>query len=81
MSEKRIGPFQEADGAVSMRRILAAFFSLAAVALGGYAIPVAMGWWVFIPSALCLVGVLLLMFFTTWSDVAGLISASKRDRE
>jgi fatty acid desaturase len=77
----QIGPFQEADGAISMRRILAAFFSLAAVALGGYAIPGALGWWVFLPSALCLAGALLLMFFTTWADVAALISAAKRDRE
>jgi len=70
-----VGPFQEADGAVSMRRILAAFFSLAAVALGAVAIPNAPGWYVFIPSGLCLVGALLLMFFTTWSDVAAIINA------
>jgi fatty acid desaturase len=72
-----IGPFQEADGAVSMRRILATFFSLAAVALGAMAIPNAPGWYVFIPSALCLVGALLLMFFTTWEDVSSIISAIK----
>jgi len=64
------GPFQEADGAISMRRILAAFFSLAAVALGAMAIPNAPGWYVFIPSGLCMAGTLLLMFFTTWADVA-----------
>ena len=72
-----IGPFQEVDGAVSMRRILAAFFSLAAVALGAIAIPNAPGWYVFIPSGLCLAGALLLMFFTTWSDVASIKSAVK----
>jgi len=73
-----IGPFQESDGAVSMRRILAAFFSLAAVALGAIAIPGAPGWYVFIPSVACLAGALLLMFFTTWSDVAAVVSAVKK---
>ena len=71
------GPFQESNGDVSMRRILAAFFSLAAVALGAIAIPIAPGWYVFIPSALCLAGTLLLMFFTTWEDVRSIISAVK----
>ena len=71
------GPFQEADGAISMRRILAAFFSLAAVALGAVAIPNAPGWYVFIPSGLCLGGALLLMFFTTWADVAELAGKLK----
>lgn len=72
-----IGPFQETDGAVSMRRILAAFFSLAAVALGAIAIPGAPGWYVFIPSGLCLAGALLLMFFTTWEDIKGIVTAAK----
>ena len=74
----KIGPFQEADGSVSMRRILAAFFSLGAVALGAVAIPNAPGWYVFIPSGLCLLGALLLMFFTTWSDVAAIVAAFKK---
>ena len=65
-------------GPVSMRRVLAAFFSLAAVALGAVAIPGAPGWYVFIPSALCVVAALLLMFFTTWSDVAAIVAAIKK---
>jgi hypothetical protein len=64
-------------GPVSIRRVLAAFFSLSAVSLGAVAIPNAPGWYVFIPSVACLAGALLLMFFTTWSDVAAVISASK----
>lgn len=71
------GPFQESNGDVSMRRILAAFFSLAAVALGAIAIPNAPGWYVFTPSALCLTGALLLMFFTTWEDVRSIVLAAK----
>lgn len=72
-----VGPFQEADGAVSMRRILAAYFSLSAVALGVLAIPNAPGWYVFIPSGLCLVAALMLMFFTTWADIAEIAKAWK----
>jgi len=72
-----IGPFQETDGAVSMRRILAAFFSLAAVALGILAIPNAPGWYVFIPCGLCLAGALLLMFFTTWEAIGSIVAAYK----
>lgn len=72
-----VGPFQESDGAVSMRRILAAYFAIAAVALAVVAIPNAPGWYVFIPSMLCVVACLLLMFFTTWEDVKGIVSAFK----
>lgn len=72
-----VGPFQEADGAVSMRRILAMFFSLASVALGILAIPSAPGWYVFIPSGLCIVAALLLLFFTTWSDIASIVREAK----
>ncbi len=66
------------ESPVSMRRVLAAFFALAGVAVGfvglGYA---AAGWFVFIPSALCIVATLLLLFFTTWADVADVISKAK----
>ncbi|HPB65678.1 MAG TPA: hypothetical protein PLW80_03900 [Spirochaetales bacterium] len=72
-----VGPFQEADGAVSMRRILALFFALAAVALGVAAIPGAPGWYVFIPTILCVGACLLLLFFTTWADVATIVASWK----
>jgi hypothetical protein len=75
-----VGPFQEQDGAVSMRRILAAFFSIAAVALGGIAIPDAPGWYVFIPSGLCIFATLILLLFTTWGDVS-LVVASYKGKE
>ena len=71
------GPFQESNGDVSMRRILAAFFAIAAVALGGAAIPNAPGWYVFVPSALCIFATLILLLFTTWSDVSSLVTAIK----
>lgn len=72
-----IGPFQEADGSVSMRRILALFFALASVALSAVAIPGAPGWYVFIPAGLCVIACLLLLFFTTWTDVAEIAKAWK----
>jgi hypothetical protein len=73
-----IGPFQEADGAVSMRRILAvlfAIFSLACYAVGfKYSM---VGWWAFIPGASFELGSLLLLFFTTWADIAEVIGKAK----
>lgn len=78
MSMFREAPLADGKpGPVSMRRVLAAFFALGAVALGAAAIPNAPGWYVFIPSGLCIFGSLLLMFFTTWSDVAAIVSAWK----
>jgi len=56
---------------VSMRRVLAAFFALAFVALAVLALPyAASGWFVFAPAALCVIAVLFLLFFTTWGEVA-----------
>lgn len=72
-----VGPFQEESGAVSMRRVLALFFALAGVALGVVAIPNAPGWYVFLPSILCVAATLLLLFFTTWADVASIAAAWK----
>jgi len=71
-----IGPFQEADGAVSMRRILALFFSIASVPLGIIAIP-AGAWYDFIPFMISVTATLLLLFFTTWADVTELAGKIK----
>lgn len=61
---------------VSMRRVLAAFFALAFVALTILALPyAASGWFVFIPAALCIIAVLALLFFTTWGDIAAVARA------
>lgn len=73
-----IGPFQEADGAVSMRRILAALCFPSAGFLYALAFQVAAaGWAVFIPGSAFLVAGLVLLFFTTWSDVAKVVQATK----
>jgi hypothetical protein len=66
------------DSPVSMRRVLAFFFALAAVALGVLGFRYAdKGWFVFIPCGACLVAVLLLLFFTTWTDLANAARALK----
>lgn len=73
-----IGPFQEADGSVSMRRILAALFSIASFVSYFKAFEYsAAGWYVFIPGISYEVGALLLLFFTTWGDVAEIAKAWK----
>jgi fatty acid desaturase len=81
--------FREADeqdkdgktvkGPVSARRVLAFVLSLSAVALFAAAIIFApqYGWTVFIPGVSCLAGALLLLFFTTWGDVAAIAAAWK----
>jgi len=73
-----IGPFQELDGSISMRRILAAIFACAAVFTAVIALPYsANGWVVFIPSGLFVVATIICLFFTTWEAVAGIVKAAK----
>jgi len=65
-------------GPVSIRRVLAAYFSALAAALFILAFRyAAAGWWVFIPGAVCVLSVLFLLFFTTWADVASVARAVK----
>ena len=65
-------------GPVSMRRVLALLFALAAIALfvGGFFV-IKETWFVFIPGIASLAGSLFLLFFTTWSDVAEVAKAIK----
>lgn len=71
-------PIQEADGSGSMRRILACGFAVASIALFIFAFKYASaGWYVFIPGLACLATVAILMFFTTWGDVAAIIASWK----
>jgi len=60
----------------SIRRILATFFALAAVVLFSLALPIT-AWPAALPGALCLGASMLLLFFTTWADVTGLVKAIK----
>jgi len=73
-----VGPFQEADGAVSMRRIEAAWFAIFAVLFAWFALPyTASGWIVFLPSLGFAAFSVLLLLFTTWEEIKGLIAAYK----
>lgn len=77
MAGSRVGPFQEADGSISMRRILAAFFAIASVALGWRGIGASGAWTVFIPSLGSMVASLLCLFFTTWEAISTLAATIK----
>lgn len=64
------------EAPVSMRRVLAAFFALAAVGLftlGG----VKNYMTAFYGGAASLAAVVLLLFFTTWADIAAAVAAVK----
>ena len=71
--------FREEDGLVSMRRVLAFFLALASVGLfvGGFFIQKE-SWFVFVPGTACLCGSLLLLFFTTWGDLAKITGSLRR---
>lgn len=70
--------FKEASGDWSMRRVLAALLSLAALGLFVQALALGRpGWTPYLPGALCLGSALLLLFFTTWGDVVQVVNAWK----
>jgi hypothetical protein len=51
---------------------------LASVATGVYGIPfAASGWVVFLPAISYLAGAIILLFFTTWGDIAEVAKAAK----
>lgn len=70
--------FKESTGEWSMRRVLAFLFALAAIALAAVALVLKMEWKAVaaaagIPVFACIV----LLLFTTWNDVTGVVSAIK----
>ena len=65
-------------GPVSARRVLAAYFAALTPFLFTVAILEAPAtWYAYIPGAICVLASLLLLFFTTWTDVAAVVSAAK----
>ena len=66
-------------GPVSMRRVLAFLLAVVAVGLfiGGFFIEKE-GWYAFVPGIACLCGSLLLLFFTTWADIAEIAKAIRK---
>ena len=83
MSEKKSGfkfstVFKESDGEWSMRRVLAFLFGLAAIGCGITSLVLKAVWQVVacsfgVPGVICL----LLLFFTTWTDVSTVVNAVK----
>ncbi len=80
MSAFREAPLPDGTpGPTSMRRILAAVCLAASLPAyyRAFEFAAAAGWIVFIPGLALEVGSLLLMFFTTWGDVAEIAKAWK----
>ena len=72
--------FKETDGQWSMRRVLACLFGLTAIGCETKAIVMGADWQVVacafgVPGLLCL----LLLLFTTWTDIASVVHAAKGD--
>ncbi len=69
-------------GPVSLRRVLAAFFAVAAVAVVIVALVMGADWKaVAVAVGVPIVAVLVLLFFTTWSDVATVVALIRRKQE
>lgn len=70
--------FKEENGLVSMRRVLAFIFAIVSIVAGFTALFLSSGWQVVLVSfGVPLFGAIILLFFTTWTDVSGVISAVK----
>lgn len=70
--------FEESDGVWSIRRVLAAILVAAAIAAIICGIVFGVVWQVVAAGAgLPLLAAVLLLFFTTWSDIESVISAAK----
>lgn len=70
--------FKESDGLWSMRRVLAFLFALASIGGGIAALVFKADWQVVacafgIPGLICI----LLLFFTTWTDISTVVNAVK----
>ena len=79
MSMFREAPTDSASGPVSMRRVLAFILALAGVASGILAVLMNAAWQVVaaafgVPGTLAVV----LLFFTTWTDIRGIIEAGAK---
>jgi hypothetical protein len=74
----KVGPWQETNGDWSIRRILATLCFILSFVLSYAALPYAeKGWWVFIPAGLYVLSGILLILFTTWEAVKGILVAAK----
>ena len=70
--------FKESDGLWSMRRVLAFLFALTSIGCGIASLVLKSGW----QTVACAFGApgaisILLLFFTTWTDVSAVVNAVK----
>lgn len=76
---KNINIFQEEDGCYSMRRVLACVLTMASVVNMVLSLTNQAEWHIVACAGIIpLAGALILLFFTTWADIAGLVSSIKR---
>ena len=69
------------DSPFSSRRILAFYFAILFPILAFAAIWVSPDkWYAYIPAGLCIGTVVVLLFFTTWSDVRSIIEAARKEK-
>jgi LDH2 family malate/lactate/ureidoglycolate dehydrogenase len=69
---------EDIDGPYSIRRILAFILSISSIGISVVSLNYARyGWIVFLPPAMFLIASIVLLFFTTWTDITALISATK----
>jgi hypothetical protein len=70
---------KQTPGPFSVRRILAFILALASLGLFVTAILCApqYGWAVYIPGGACLIAAILLLLFTSWTDVTACVAAWK----
>jgi hypothetical protein len=71
-----LGIFKESDGAWSMRRVLAFLFGVLGLGAGTAAVSFGAVWQVVaIAFGFPILACLILLFFTTWTDVIAIINA------
>lgn len=71
--------FSEENGSLSMRRLLAFIFGIACIAIAITALVFKSDWKsLAFGAGIPMVGSLLMMFFTSWSDVSSIINAVKK---
>lgn len=71
--------FKEENGLVSMRRVLAFVFAIASIVCGVYSIVIGAVWQVVLVAfGVPIFATILLLFFTTWTDVSEVINAIKK---
>lgn len=70
--------FKEENGQTSMRRVCAFLFAIVSIGCGIFSVVTKMSWQTILCSFIAPAAVsILLLFFTTWTDVSTLIKAAK----